>query len=336
MKKLKVLVLTDHSGHSDQNSIYALLKTMLTHESCNKIYVASRGVHLNQAFYQEMNDKVIYGTLVTEDFGYSKEGTAFTRDLVKLDPKSFDLVFMRIPRPVSDDFLRWLPMALANSIFVNHPKGIIETSNKAYLLDLAEHCPPIQLCHSNEDILDFTSKYDTVLKPLRGYGGTGVIKIIGQNVDDGNNSYPLEVFFEKHKKEIYTHGYVAMKYLKNVSQGDKRILVVDGEILAASLRMPADGQWLCNVARGGTSISSTPTSEEIQMINNIASRLKNKGILIFGADTLVNDEGERVLSEINTLSIGGFPQAEAQTQKPILQMTIDKIMQYAQHQLSTT
>ena len=54
-----------------------------------------------------------------------------------------------------------------------------------------------------------------------------------------------------------------------------------------------------------------------------------EGVLIYGVDTLVDDNGLRTLSEINTLSIGGFPQAEQQTGKPIIKMLIDKIFEYA-------
>ena len=107
-----------------------------------------------------------------------------------------------------------------------------------------------------------------------------------------------------------------MRYLKNVSQGDRRILIVGGEILGASLRLPRQGSWLCNVSQGGKLVANTPIDEEHKIIEMISPNLLDKGILLFGADTLVNDEGERVLSEINTISIGGFPQAETLTRKP--------------------
>ena len=100
------------------------------------------------------------------------------------------------------------------------------------------------------------------------------------------------------------------------------------KILAASLRLPAEDSWLCNVAQGGTSVPSQVDADEIKIIETITPKLLEAGILIFGADTLVNDDGKRILSEVNTLSIGGFPQAEKQTGKPILQQTIDAIMQY--------
>ena len=134
---------------------------------------------------------------------------------------------------------------------------------------------------------------------------------------------------ESLKESIEKDGYLSMKYLKNVSEGDKRILVVGGEILASSLRLPAKDSWLCNVAQGGKSVSSEVTEREREIIQTINPTLKKKGVLIYGADTLVDDDGKRVLSEVNTLSVGGFPQAEAQTGKPVINTLISKIFEYA-------
>jgi len=139
---------------------------------------------------------------------------------------------------------------------------------------------------------------------------------------------PLANWLETAREDIEAGNYLAMKYLKNVSQGDKRILVVNGKIMGASLRIPKPGQWLCNVSQGGTSVAAEITPEEEEMIAAVAPVLLEKGVVIFGADTLMDDDGKRVLSELNTNSIGGFPQAEAQTGRPILQQTINGIYTY--------
>ena len=120
-----------------------------------------------------------------------------------------------------------------------------------------------------------------------------------------------------------------MKYLKNVSSGDNRILVVGGQIMACSLRIPPEGSWLCNVAKGGKSVKSIVTKEEIEIVKGLTPKLISEGVFIFGVDTLEDDDGNRILSEVNTLSIGGFPQAQKQSGKPIIKMTINKIFEYA-------
>ena len=113
----------------------------------------------------------------------------------------------------------------------------------------------------------------------------------------------------------------------------KRQLVVGGEILASSLRLPKEGNWLCNVSQGGESVATEVTEREREIINKINPILASEGILIYGTDTLVDDDGQRVLSEINTLSVGGFPQAEAQSGKPIIKKLLDKIFEHADQRI---
>ncbi|NNF20779.1 MAG: hypothetical protein HKN67_02470, partial [Saprospiraceae bacterium] len=76
-------------------------------------------------------------------------------------------------------------------------------------------------------------------------------------------------------------------------------------------------------------VASQPDEKEMAIISAINPFLTDKGILIYGADTLVDDNGERILSEINALSIGGFPQAERQTGKPIINITTNKLFSHA-------
>jgi len=329
MKKYKVLVLTDHSGHSEQNSIYTLLNEMNQHHQCEQIDVASRGLSINDNFFSDLNTDELHGSKVLDDFQYDENGSHYKINLRKLDPKEYNLVFLRLPRPISDQFLIWLEEIFSNAKFVNSPNGIIKTSSKEYLLSIPEVCPTIKKINSREEAIAFASIHPIVLKPLREYGGKGVVKIVGDKVYDGDEEYNRNEYLESIKETLESDGYIGMKYLKNVSQGDKRILVVGGEILAASLRIPKKGSWLCNISQGGQSVKTEITPEEEVIIKTISPDLMKNGIVIYGADTLVDDDGKRVLSEINTLSIGGFPQAQAQTGKPIIKTTIDKIFQYA-------
>ncbi len=328
INKFRILVLTDHSGHSDQNSLYAIVRQMLVHPKCEYIDVASRGLSENEPFYDEMLAGSLYGSRATAEFKFSKNGHHHSAGLKKLNPLDYDIVFMRLPRPLSDAFLNWTEELFSQAILINEPHGIIATSNKKYLLNFPNFCPNVRLCISIEEIEEEVAKYPIVLKPLREYGGKGLLKITGQTLDDGTQKHDAKPYLEAMRDEI-SEGFLSMRYLKNVSQGDKRILVVGGEILAASVRLPAEGSWLCNVAQGGTSVAADVTSDEIEIINAINPKLAEHGILMYGADTLVDDDGKRVLSEINTLSIGGFPQAELQTGRPIIKTLIDKIFEYA-------
>lgn len=301
---------------------------MLHHKYCASIHVASRGLTENRPFFEDMLADALMGAQINDSFEYTSEGLHYKKSLQKLSVEDFDLVFMRLPRPVSDEFLEWLSTTFSHATMINNPKGIIETSSKEYLAQFPEVCPDMSLCYSIEAVKQEIKKHPIVLKPLKEYGGKGLLKIDGDKLDDGTAMHNTGQYLEGIKATIEKEGFLAMKFLKNVSQGDKRILVVGGKILAASLRLPAEGKWLCNIAQGGTSVPSEVTEDEIQMIERISPNLVKKGILIYGADTLVDDDGKRVLSEINTLSIGGFPQAEAQTGKPVIKTLLDKIFDY--------
>jgi glutathione synthase len=302
---------------------------MRTHPRCAEIDIASRAYAGNDAFFKAQNGDQLHVAAVTQDFAYTEGGDHLTQALRVVDPKGYDLVFLRLPRPISDEFLMWLASLLDGKAIVNHPSCILETSTKQFLLNFPGVCPPMQLCHSTTEVLDFAAKFPIVLKPLREYGGRGLLKVDGDTLDDGTTPHDTTTYLKEIEEILQTDGMLAMKFLKNVNQGDKRILVVGGQIMAASLRLPPPDSWLCNVAQGGTSVSAEATLDEEAIIAQINPKLQQAGILIYGADTLVDDEGKRVLSEINTLSIGGFPQAEQQTGRPVIQPTIDKIFKYA-------
>jgi glutathione synthase len=325
---LKFLVLTDHSGHSKENSVYALMKKLAAQPQVETVMIASRGFEANDAFFDACATDKVYAIPVTENFGFDATKQQFSTTEHQVSIKDFDAILMRLPRPVSEAFLNFVAELGKDKVIINHPNGITKTSTKAFLLNFPSVCPDMKLCHSIEEILDFAAKFPIVLKPLKEYGGKGLLKINGTELNDGEANFDTATYLRKQKEYIETEGYLAMKFLKNVSKGDKRILVVNGKILAASLRLPAEDSWLCNVAQGGTSTPSEVDADEIKIIEIITPKLLAAGILIFGADTLVNDDGKRILSEVNTLSIGGFPQAEKQTGKPILQQTIDEIINY--------
>lgn len=333
MKRFKGVVLTDHRSHSDQNSVYALTAALVKHPQVEELYIASRYNDQNRAFF-EASTTAVQAVKATVDFQFDPSGQQFSRQTTTLDLTTVDFVFLRLPRPVSDPFLEYLQVALPKAVFVNHPKGIIQTSNKAFLLEVSQWCPPIQLCRSAAAVRAFAQQFSIVLKPLREYGGKGIVRVENNQVYTGKSELPLSLghYLTTIAQPLEEEGYLAMQFLKNVDQGDKRVLVVGGQIMGCSLRLPAEGSWLCNVAQGGRSIATTLAPEEEKMVQDLAPRLLKEGVLMFGMDTLVNNKGQRVLSEINTLSIGGFPQAEAQSGQPILDQTADAIVQYIHHQ----
>ncbi len=329
MNQYRILALTDYRGHSNQNSIYPLLRGIQAHERCVSVYVASRGFEKNKSFFLREESALLFASKVDPSFGYTEEGDHYKENLDVIDPETIDIVLMRLPRPVSDEFLIWVKETFSESLMINDPIGILETSSKAYLLNFPELCPSMQLCRSVDQVIAIANDHPIVLKPLKEYGGKGLLKIEGTKTDDGQGIHDTQSYLENISVVLDQEGYLAMKYLKNVTEGDKRLLVVDGQIMTSVLRMPAEGSWLCNIAQGGRPEPSEPTESEYAIIDEISPYMRKAGVFMYGVDTLMDDDGQRILSEINTLSIGGFISGESENGNQLVDDTLEKLFNYA-------
>lgn len=331
MQKFRMLVLTDHAAHTRENSVYALLHELRKHPRCEQIDTASRSVPKNALFFQHGLQRSLFVAPVDDGFHFRSDGLAFKNRLRQASLREYDVILLRLPHPVPDEFWRFLTGIYPERQIINRPSGIQLTSNKHFLLQLADLCPPMQLCKTEEDIIGFKNQFPIVLKPPFNYGGNGIVKVEDDKVWTGNKSMTLAQFLELFRAAPVE--YLGMKYLRNVDQGDKRVIVVNGEILGASIRLPAKGSWICNVAQGGSAIPAEPDQDELKIASRLIPILLEHGIVIFGFDTLVNDAGHRTLSEINTLSIGGLPQIAQFTGRPIVKDAAHLLWEYVKSEI---
>lgn len=334
MQSLKVLVLTDHTHHSAENSLYALVRSMRMHPRCATLDVATRGGHQNTAFFQGTEGQYIDVYRTSPDFQYDAQGRSLTTHLQRIATDTYDLVWLRLPPPLSGTFLQFIAQVFAGKIVINDPRGIYTAGSKAFMLRFQELCPPMQRCETIADIEAFKTRFPIVLKPYRAYGGQGLVRIDGDQVWQGNTRTAW-ADFKASLVGCEPLGYLGVKYLAQVDQGDKRIVVVNGRIMGASLRLPAHDSWLCNVAMGGTSNPAEVDDHERRIVATIDPILRQLGIVMYGVDTLMGDQGQRVLSEINTTSIGGLPQIAALRGEPLVEQATDLIWQYALAQHDT-
>ncbi len=326
--KYNVLILTDHKNHSSENSLYDLSVKMLNHQNTKRVDIASRAIGLNKDFFNSPNSGNLYATSINAEFAYSKMDHPLNTNHKEIDTDDYDLIWLRIPPPIDEEFLNFLSFRFKNQVVINDPAGIYTTGSKQYLMNFQSVCPPMMLCNSIEDVIEFKKQFSIVLKPFREFGGKGILKIDGDIIWSGKTKMSFAEFVSEN--EGMEMAYLGVKYLKNVSKGDKRIIVVNGKILGSSLRLPAKNSWLCNIAMGGTSNRATIEKEEYEIVEKINAVLSKKGIVMYGVDTLVDDDGKRVLSEINTTSIGGLPQIARLNQEPIVEQAIDLIWEYFQ------
>lgn len=252
----------------------------------------------------------------------------FGQGTVPADLNDYDWIWLRLPPPIPDGFFDFLRAVYPEERIINRPSGIEATSTKAFITQLPKWAPDTRLCRNFSEVEAMQAEYPIVLKPLHSYGGHGIVKVAGGQVTDAGRAYPLHRYRRELETGFARGGYLGMRFLKNVSQGDKRTVVINGRILGSVLRMPLPGAWLCNAAQGGQAVIARPDQRERQMARELSDMLTPMGILMFGMDTLVNDEQQRVLSEVNTLSIGGIQPMETRSGKPIADRAAQQIARY--------
>ena len=321
----RILVLTDHTGHTDKNSLYAFCKAIANDALVESVDVGTRGIEANHDFYFKKKKTKLYVTPVTPAFEFHENGEAF-QTVRKSDAVNYDVILVRLPPPISHEFLKKLKHILPEKRIINSPTGIGLTGNKKFLLEVGDLCAPTRLLESKKDLRKMLEEFPIVLKPLNTYGGKGVVRLKDGTASGDNIDMPAEEFIANLDKEFFP--VLGMKYLKNVNLGDKRTIVVNGHIIGSSLRVPGEGSWMCNVAQGGTSRLDAPDKDELAMAKTLTRRLKKLGVIIFGFDTLVNDDGKRVLSELNATSVGGLVHMERDDSQDVLDSIIQFLLDY--------
>ena len=314
--KYSLLVVTDHTTHTVSKSIYRLCQAMRDDPRCKDVWVCSRGLEENKYFFGGISNAEIFGSQVSDDFRFETEGSFFYKDVQQIDRNAIDAILIRMPQPPDPAFFFSLETIVPPTHIINRPDGIMETSSKAFLLELSHLCPEPLLCHSIEHAIVLAGKQEIVLKPLYSYGGRGIVRISAIDCWNENEKHSLSEL-----SNFLDEGHfpmLATRFLKNVIMGDKRTIVANGQILGSALRLPAPGSWMCNVAQGGRAELAEADENELIIERILTPLLHNKGVIFYGFDTLVDDDGKRVLSEINTLSIGGLT--------PLDEMSNDNIL----------
>lgn len=250
MTGINILILTDHGGHSPENSLYALASALYQHPHCQLLDIASCGHTPNKGFFEGNVESDIEVLSVQKDVSF--EGLRETGlDLVSSNIHNYDVVLLRLPPPLPCQFLDPLVTVFPEKNIINRPSGIRETGSKQFLLQFAELCAPMALIESEEQLYAFARKFPIVLKPLQSYSGRGLVRIMNGTAEVDGATFGLAEFV---KEWGGSNTYLGMQYLRNVTHGDKRMVVCNGEILGASLRLPPEGSWKCNVGQGGTSM----------------------------------------------------------------------------------
>ena len=212
--------------------------------------------------------------------------------------RDIDVVLMRQDPPfdlgyISAAFL--LDRLRGNTLVVNDPREVVNAPEKMFVLDYARFMPPTLVARGLDDVRQFQAEHGAVVvKPLHGNGGKAIFRV---EADGGNLSALFEVF-----NQTWPEPHMVQPFLPEVAEGDKRIVLVDGEFAGAINRLPGKGEFRSNLAMGGRAEAATLTAREEEICAALGPELKRRGLVFVGIDVI----GGKWLTEINVTSPTGI------------------------------
>lgn len=221
--------------------------------------------------------------------------------------EDFDIIWMRKDPPFNLDYIyATYSLSLADStktLVINDPKGIRESNEKFYTMYFPDVIPPSLVSKDIQRLDLFLDEVggQMVVKPLDGHGGEGVFYV---KRGDKNANVILESV-----THFGTQFVLAQKFIKKVSEGDKRIILLNGEPIGAVLRVAKkNGEFRCNFHSGGSPEKSVLTDRDIKICKSLSKRLNSDGLYFVGIDvvggylTEVNTTSPTCVQEINRLN----------------------------------
>ncbi len=210
-------------------------------------------------------------------------------DYCKVDLAKFDVVFMRQHPPFDINYVTMtfiLDKLQEKGVFVtNNPFWIRNTPEKFSIYDFKEYMPPTLVSRNLKFIEEFLEQHkDILIKPLYDYGGYGIIRTSSMDT------------VAKHL-EHYQQPLMFQRFLQEIKDGNKRIILFDGEIIAACLTMPASGEF--NTHENGVDSSYKPNEYEILLCEKLGKILKDRGLHFVGIDII-----GKYITEINVTCTG--------------------------------
>lgn len=221
-------------------------------------------------------------------------GEALTLDL----GRDVDVVMMRQDPPFDLGYLTgtWLLERLkGETLVVNDPASVRDAPEKVFVLDFPHFMPPTMVTRSLDAVKDFQARYGAVvIKPLHGNGGKAVFRI---DADGSNLGALVELF-----GQVWPEPFMVQQFLPSVAQGDKRIVLIDGEVAGAINRKPGEGEFRSNLAVGGFAEAADLTVREAEICAALGPALRERGLIFVGIDVI----GGEWLTEINVTSPTGI------------------------------
>jgi glutathione synthase len=214
----------------------------------------------------------------------------------------FDVVLLRQDPPFDMAYItttHLLERIHPRTLVVNDPASVRNAPEKVFVLDFLDLMPPTLVTRSADDAKRFRADYkDIIIKPLYGNGGSSVFRVAP---DDTNFNSLIELF-----QTVFREPFMVQQYRPEVRAGDKRIILVDGQVAGAVNRVPAADETRSNMHVGGVAQPTALTDRDLEICARLGPELKKRGLLFAGIDVI-----GPYLTEINVTSPTGIRQVKA-------------------------
>ncbi|MSP99010.1 MAG: glutathione synthase [Methylotenera sp.] len=246
------------------------------------------------------------------------EQNFLTEEAIEYSPADFDAVIMRKDPPFDNEYLysTYLLDIAANqgAKVYNNPSAVRDWNEKLSVSRFPQFAPEFLVTANNDLIREFLNEQqDIVVKPLDGMGGSSIFRL---TLHDPNLSVILETVTNFGHRTI-----MVQRYLPAILQGDKRIIVIDGEPLPYALaRIPKAGETRGNLAAGGTGLAQLLSARDVDIAKTVGKALKQAGLFLVGLDVIGD-----YLTEINVTSPTGMVEIAKQTSCKPAQVFMDAL-----------
>ncbi len=240
----------------------------------------------------------VYANARILDLGFKDGKEIFSysnKKVIKLS--SFDVILVRQDPPFDMSYItatHILEKISSKTLILNNPYHVRNAPEKIFVTEFSEFMPKTLISRDPGEIIKFKKKNrNIIIKPLYGNGGEGVFYI---KEGDSNFNVILESFLNSNKEQ-----FIVQSYIPEVKKGDKRIILIDGEVVGAINRIPAKNENRSNMHVGGKPIKTSLSKNDKLICETISPHLIAKGLFFVGIDVIGN-----YLTEINVTSPTGI------------------------------
>jgi len=225
-------------------------------------------------------------------------GDHFTLSEPRREPlNAFDVVLLRQDPPFDLAYItstHLLERIHPRTLVVNDPASVRNAPEKLFVMDFPQLMPPTLISRDLDEINAFREQHGAVvMKPLHGYGGAAVFRVMPQDMNFGSLFDMFAVTFRE--------PWVIQQFIPEVKHGDKRIILVNGEFAGAVNRVPAADDLRSNMVRGGAAQATDLSPREREICDTVGPALRERGLLFVGIDVI-----NGCLTEINVTSPTGI------------------------------